>query len=62
MFFSKRKNNKLWKLEYFDTVYKIYDWDKKLVDIFFQIMMSHTKIIWKHLINKNMIMMKKLFI
>ena len=35
MFFSKRKDNRLWKLEYFDTVYKIYDWDKKLTGYFF---------------------------
>lgn len=35
MFFSKRKDNKLWKLEYFDTVYKVYDWDKKLTGYFF---------------------------
>jgi len=35
VFFSKRKDNKLWKLEYFDTVYKIYDWDKKLAGYFF---------------------------
>ena len=36
MLFSKRNNdNKLWKLEYEDTVYKIYDWDKNLTGYFF---------------------------
>ena len=34
--FSKKDENKqLWKLEYFDTVYKIYDWDKNLTGYFF---------------------------
>ena len=34
--FSKKYENKqLWKLEYFDTVYKIYDWDKNLTGYFF---------------------------
>ena len=35
MLFSKKNHNKLWKLEYFDTVYKIYDWNKKLSGYFF---------------------------
>ncbi len=36
MLFSKRNNdNKQWKLEYVDTVYKIYDWDKNLTGYFF---------------------------
>ncbi len=36
LFFSKKNhNNKQWKLEYFDTVYKIYDWDKNLAGYFF---------------------------
>ena len=36
MLFSKRNNdNKQWKLEYIDTVYKIYDWDKNLTGYFF---------------------------
>ncbi len=36
MIFSKKKNsNNQWKLEYFDTVYKIYDWDKNLAGYFF---------------------------
>ncbi len=36
MLFSKRTNdNKQWKLEYIDTVYKIYDWDKNLTGYFF---------------------------
>ena len=32
---KKNHNNKQWKLEYFDTVYKIYDWDKNLAGYFF---------------------------
>ncbi|HYO06558.1 MAG TPA: hypothetical protein VER14_06215 [Phototrophicaceae bacterium] len=36
MLFSKRNNdNKQWKIEYIDTVYKIYDWDKNLTGYFF---------------------------
>lgn len=36
MLFSKRNSdNKQWKLEYEDTVYKIYDWDKNLTGYFF---------------------------
>jgi hypothetical protein len=36
LLFSKRKNgNNQWKLEYVDTVYKIYDWDKNLAGYFF---------------------------
>ena len=36
MLFSKRKNdNNRWKLEYVDTVYKIYDWEKNLTGYFF---------------------------
>ncbi|MGN6614174.1 MAG: hypothetical protein ACTHKC_03955 [Candidatus Nitrosocosmicus sp.] len=26
---------KQWKLEYFDTIYKVYDWDKNLAGYFF---------------------------
>ena len=35
MLFSKKNPNKRWKLEYFDTVYKIYDWNKNLAGYFF---------------------------
>ena len=36
MLFSKKNHsNKQWKLEYIDTVYKIYDWDKNLAGYFF---------------------------
>lgn len=35
MFGRKDKENNLWKLEYFDTVYKIYDWDGNLTGYFF---------------------------
>jgi len=36
LLFSKKDEGKqLWKLEYFDTVYKIYDWDKNLAGYFF---------------------------
>jgi hypothetical protein len=35
LLFSKKNHNKQWKLEYFDTVYKVYDWDKTLSGYFF---------------------------
>ncbi len=36
MLFSKRnRENNQWKLEYIDTVYKIYDWNKNLTGYFF---------------------------
>jgi hypothetical protein len=35
MFGRGNKNNQLWKLEYIDTVYKIYDWNKNLTGYFF---------------------------
>ncbi len=36
MLFSKNNSNgKQWKFEYFDTVYKIYDWNKNLAGYFF---------------------------
>lgn len=37
MFGRRRKNrdDNLWKLEYIDSVYKIYDWDKNLTGYFF---------------------------
>ena len=36
MLFSKKTNdNNQWKLEYEDTVYKVYDWDKNLTGYFF---------------------------
>lgn len=35
MFGRGNKDNPLWKLEYIDTVYKIYDWDKNLTGYFF---------------------------
>jgi hypothetical protein len=35
MFGRGNRENPLWKLEYIDTVYKIYDWDKNLTGYFF---------------------------
>ena len=35
MFGRRNKNDNLWKLEYIDSVYKIYDWDKNLTGYFF---------------------------
>jgi hypothetical protein len=35
MFGRGNRDNSLWKLEYIDTVYKIYDWDKNLTGYFF---------------------------
>jgi hypothetical protein len=35
LLFSKKNHNKRWKLEYFDTIYKIYDWNKNLAGYFF---------------------------
>ena len=35
LLFPKKNHNKLWKLEYFDTIYKIYDWNKNLAGYFF---------------------------
>lgn len=35
MFGKRNKNDNLWKLEYIDSVYKIYDWDKNLTGYFF---------------------------
>lgn len=35
MFGRGNRDNLLWKLEYIDTVYKIYDWDKNLTGYFF---------------------------
>ena len=35
MFGRGNRDNQLWKLEYIDTVYKIYDWDKNLTGYFF---------------------------
>ena len=35
MFGRGNRDNPLWKLEYIDTVYKIYDWDKNLTGYFF---------------------------
>lgn len=35
MFGRGSKNDNLWKLEYIDSVYKIYDWDKNLTGYFF---------------------------
>ena len=35
MFGRGSRDNPLWKLEYIDTVYKIYDWDKNLTGYFF---------------------------
>ena len=35
MFGRGNRGNPLWKLEYIDTVYKIYDWDKNLTGYFF---------------------------
>ena len=34
MFGRGNRDNPLWKLEYIDTVYKIYDWDKNLTGYF----------------------------
>jgi hypothetical protein len=35
MFGRRKKDDNLWKLEYDDSVYKIYDWDKNLTGYFF---------------------------
>jgi len=35
MFGRGNRDSPLWKLEYIDTVYKIYDWDKNLTGYFF---------------------------
>ena len=35
MFGRGNRDNPLWKLEYIDSVYKIYDWDKNLTGYFF---------------------------
>ena len=35
MFGRGNKGDNLWKLEYIDSVYKIYDWDKNLTGYFF---------------------------
>ncbi len=35
LFPKKNHSNKQWKLEYIDTVYKIYDRDKNLAGYFF---------------------------
>src|SRR6185312_3025510 len=35
LLFPKKNHNKRWKLEYFDTIYKIYDWNKNLAGYFF---------------------------
>jgi hypothetical protein len=35
LFSKKNQNNKQWKIEYIDTVYKIYDWDSNLAGYFF---------------------------
>jgi hypothetical protein len=35
LFSKKNQSNKQWKLEYIDTVYKIYDRDKNLAGYFF---------------------------
>ena len=35
MFGKRNKDDNLWKLEYIDSVYKIYDWDKNLTGYFF---------------------------
>jgi len=35
MFGRRNKDGNLWKLEYDDSVYKIYDWDKNLTGYFF---------------------------
>jgi hypothetical protein len=34
LLFPKKNHNKRWKLEYFDTIYKIYDWNKNLAGYF----------------------------
>jgi hypothetical protein len=35
MFGRRIKDDSLWKIEYIDTVYKVYDWDKNLTGYFF---------------------------
>lgn len=35
MFGRGSKDDNLWKVEYIDTVYKVYDWDKNLTGYFF---------------------------
>lgn len=35
MFGRGNKEDNLWKVEYIDTVYKVYDWDKNLTGYFF---------------------------
>ena len=35
MFGRRNKEDGLWKVEYIDTVYKVYDWDKNLTGYFF---------------------------
>jgi len=35
MFGRRNKDDNLWKFEYIDSVYKIYDWDKNLTGYFF---------------------------
>ena len=35
MFGRRNKDGNLWKLEYDDSIYKIYDWDKNLTGYFF---------------------------
>lgn len=35
MFGRENKEDGLWKVEYIDTVYKVYDWDKNLTGYFF---------------------------
>ncbi|MDQ4072752.1 MAG: hypothetical protein M3162_00470 [Thermoproteota archaeon] len=34
MIFNKNKENGKWKLEYYDSIYKIYDWDRNLAGYF----------------------------
>ncbi len=34
MIFKNKKENRKWKLEYYDSIYKIYDWDKNLTGYF----------------------------
>lgn len=34
-FKKDREDKKQWRLEYFDTIYKVYDWDKNLAGYFF---------------------------
>jgi hypothetical protein len=31
----KKREDNLWKIEYIDTIYKVYDWDKNLTGYFF---------------------------